>query len=318
MDKDLTEPDEKAELMDNIVRSLDYGDLDHKWMARNYLDKHKRKFTTRRREKQSTDPTASPADLLFHEILDSVSRSSFEYYDKHRKYITSDPSLDAITTLCSAPEQMYDVSSYDSEVFRLSRIFNEIISSTRKLHKCYDCGTNARAIFLKLLTIHRGAPFIAHDEQVRMADEYVVTHSRVKEKLDECHRILRDTQSDMAVIMSLGLQDFGHVWVVEKRFLNPTVSEGTGVRYHHYQSSFKSHLILDFVERMDYGADPYRSLDLDTFFSDLTHLLTKVEAWNDDDVRLFCKLFAFRPVNDITKPDPGFSFTYVVYNAHKP
>jgi hypothetical protein len=121
---------------------------------------------------------------------------------------------------------------------------------------------------------------------------------------------MHDMKADTVFIMSLAIQSFGHVWVIEKRF---QPAPGINHRYHHYQTSLRSHLLLDFIESKDYGRDLHQSLDTDRFFSDLVYILTKQEAWIDSDYRLFAKMFAFLPVSEVLKPSPGFSYTWITY-----
>lgn len=272
--------------MDKIQKSIEYGALDHKWLARDML---------------SNDKGILNMDLY------KIATSAFDYYRNYKHVLETDPSIKAITELCSMNELETDVTVVDNQVFHLSHVFNQIIESTRAMHKCYDCGTNARAIFLKLIEAHRGNKYITHEEQQRMKDEYLVTRKRVKDKLLEAKSILEDSRTDMVMIMSLAIQDFGHVWVIDKRVT------GTKCRYHHYQSCFRSHLLLDFIEHMDYGRYPDQSLNLDQFFSDLNKLLCKNKSWTDNDYRLFAKLFAFLPVKPIDVPKPGFSYTWIEY-----
>jgi hypothetical protein len=278
-----------------IKRSLDHGALDHKWIARNHLH----------------NPGYSAGTLSIpKKELHRMATSAFDYYDKYRHVFQADPSLDAITNMCSTTEHKTDVNKEDDVVFHLSNVFNQIIESSRKLHQCYDCGTNARAIFLKLIETHRGISHISHREQQRMKKEYLVKRRNLKSEIQKCHRMLREAKSDTVCIMSLAIQSFGHVWVIEK------IHGGTGAqraRYHHYQTCLRSHLLLDFLEHKDYGRNPQNSLDLEEFFGDLTSILTKRGKWNDDDYKLFAKLFAFLPVSEVSKPLPGFSCTWITY-----
>lgn len=281
-------------IMQDIAKSLEYNALDHKWIARNYLKEH---------------PTYLRDDPNFHAYLSNISNSSFDYYEKYNKTLNSDTSIRAITGFCTDDELASDVQIRDSKVVHLANVFNNIISSTRKVHKCYDCGTNARAMFLKLIETHRGVNYISAEEQRQMKREYRVTHTQVAEELEKCYRRMLTVESDTIFIMSLSIQSFGHVWVIEKRF----IGKSRRPRYHHYQSSLRSHLVLDFIEREDYGRNLQQSLNIHRFFADLKRILSLKTAWNDSDYRLFTKLFAFHPVSRVTKPDPGFCFTSITY-----
>lgn len=277
---------------DRIKKSIDYGALDHKWLIRNYLW-----------EKGQGELTEEDQKWYQHAV------SPFNYVLEHYKVFQEDDSLRTVTGLCSNEVLTLHTEHGDSQVFHLSNVFNQIIESTRGLHKCYDCGTNARAMFLKLIETHRGVPFVTHNEQVRMKREYQVTNDQAKvaQQMKECLDRLLTVQQDTVFIMSLAIQKFGHVWIIEKRFIQ-------GVpRYHHYQTSLRSHLLLDFIEAKDYGRDPHQSLDVVRFFDDLKSILSNTRPWQEEDYRLFAKMFAFIPVSQVTEPKPGFSFTSVTY-----
>ena len=295
---------EKTALLDSITLSFEYNTLDYKWVVRDYLYRHNINLPN--------DNISDP----FYYMLISMARSSFDYFYKYHDVITSDSSLKAITQLCSKEALIYHVTENDEEVFHLSRVFNQIVESTRRLHKCYDCGTNARAIFIKLIETHRGKSYISFDEQVRMKEEYIPRIDTALELIEKCYRTIKNATADSVYIMSMGIQDFGHVFIIEKRFIKdvhlPNTVAATA-RYHHYQSCFKSHLVIDFIEKKDYGRDLQQSLDIEKFFGDYSRLMSKTTIWNDDDTRLFCDLFAFKPVYPVIKPNTSFTFTYIIY-----
>lgn len=285
------------QLLRQIKHCLDYDSLDYKWLVREYLLSHPLIEGAVR-----PDPP-----LALREVLKSLANSSFLYLEEHRRALEADPSLGAIIQLCTDKELETDILGTDEEVFHLSRVFNQIVGSDRKLHKCYDCGTNARAMFLKLIGVHRGELLLTPEEQTLMRLEYRVTYKRVREAIDDCRRRLEDASSNTIAIMSIGIQDFGHVWILEKCF------KPKGPIYRHYQSSFRSHLVLDFVEHRNYGVPGEGSIDIDAFFGDLHRIMSVKTAWDDETLRLFTKVFAFLPVSKVTNPNPGFCFTTIVY-----
>jgi hypothetical protein len=236
----------------------------------------------------------------------NIALSSFRYYYVHYDNITKDASLNAVTTLCTSSLNSVDVDSNDSEVFYLSHRFNKLVKSNRKLLKCYDCGTNARAVFLKLIETGRGNRKITAQEQERMSREYVVHKVNPIKYLKEClSKLMKDDGKNMVCIMSVSIDDFGHVWVLEKKYINGKV------RLHHYQSALGSHMVIDFIESMDYGADPMKSLNIESFGDKLTELLSVTEPWKDEHYRIFAELFAFMPVSPVNNPSPGFSWTWI-------
>lgn len=298
--------------MDRILNSLEYDTLDYKWLSRDILNKSgwtldqiKQVSDTETPSQPKPSGTEIPPESF---MLLKMATSSFKYYFTHMKNIQADPSLRAVTELCSSTLAALDVEVTDEQVFHLSNVFNQIIKSGRKLLKCYDCGTNARAIFLKLIQTHRSSKSISYDEQKRMIREYRVNYDDPVKTINSCKVHIKQAQQDTVYIMSVSVQDFGHVWVLEKRMISGRF------RVRHYQSSLRSHLVIDFIEAMDYGADPLKSLDIDYFFDNLAHLMSiNNRAWTDQEHRTFASLFGFLTNDKITKPHPGFCFTWVRY-----
>ena len=236
----------------------------------------------------------------------------FKYYYKFRKNIDGDRSLRAIAQLCGAQVAALDHQYMDQHVFHLSRVFNSLIRSKRKLHKCYDCGTNARAAFIRLTQVARGLGedevALTPAEQKRISGEYWLNVTNPVQEAKRALAELKAAPADCVFLMSVGVQDFGHVWVIEKRFF------GGQPRYHHYQSALRSHLLLDFLHKMDYGRNPMKSLNVDKFFADMIRILSiNDRAWTQAEHNMFANLFAFLPGFRVTKPRPGFCFTHVTY-----
>jgi hypothetical protein len=271
-------------IADKIARSIEYGALDHKWLARKQLDE---------------DPDNA--------TLIEIATSAFHYYSRYRDVLSADRSIRALTELCSDETHAYDIDGYDQQVYHLSNVFNQIIKSNRRLFRCYDCGTNARAMFLKLVQAHRGISYITHDEQQRMSREYIVTYDDPAGHVMRCYREMLQISVDSVFIMSIAIQDFGHVWIIEKRKV------GNKFRYHQYQTCLNSYLLMDYIEQKDYGGNISQSMDLESFYSDLSTIMERKVAWAEAEYRLFAKLFSFLPISKIVSPDPGFSYTYVSY-----
>ena len=274
--------------------------LTHKWEARDKLRRH---GVTLENLEAQTDPKIVEA------INDAVS--AFIYCDKYRKNIDSDRSLKAISDLCSSALGSTDPEYRDNNVFHLSHTFNAIIASKRNLLKCYDCGTNARAAFLRLVQVARNIPIdrvpLSKKEQKRMSEEYWLNVTTPLEEVKRCYQLLTTIDKDTVFIMSVGVQDFGHIWIVEKRFINGKP------RYHHYQSALRSHMLIDFLEATDYPRLPSKSLDVDEFMTNVGYLMCiKGRAWTQEENELFETLFGFLPF-PITNPRPGFCFTHVTY-----
>jgi len=284
--------------MDKIQRSIDYNALDHKWLSRRDIS----------REKYTLDEInriieEQPEHYLY-KLLD-MATSAFKYYNMYCHPLKNDISLAAVTSLCTDSILKFDLNAQDDEVFHLSNVFNLIIDSNRGLLKCYDCGTNARAVFLKLINVHRGNSLLTHNEQQRMKREYLVNITDPQSVARKCKRKLINMTHDAVFIMSVTIQDFGHVWIIEKRWINGQP------RYHHYQSCLNSHLLIDFIERMDYGRNPMDSMNIELFMDKVKYLLDIKTSWTDNNYRTFADLFAFLPVNDVDNPKPGFCYTWI-------
>ena len=286
--------------MDTVLNSFEYSALDHKWAARSYLKI--KGWTPSQLFGQTVRQEPIPDDEL---LMITIALSAFQYYYLHYDNITQDPSLAAITTLCSSSNQTMEIEAKDPQVTYLSKVFNQMVKSTRKLLQCYDCGTNARALFLKLVETGRGCRDLSQEEMDRMEKEYSLNKTDPLTPMQECfQKLKKNTGEHLVCILSVGFQDFGHVWIIEKKYFNDKP------RFHHYQSALHSHMLIDFIEAMDYGANPMKSLDIDEFFLKLEYLLSHTQEWNEQEKRIFIELFAFVPFA-VTNPEPGFCWTWV-------
>lgn len=278
--------------------------LTHKWESRDLLHR----LGVELNDIANINNSQEVQDLL------KISMSAFKYYNKYRDNIESDRSLKAVCSMCTGSMAQIDPLHVDKHVFHLSRVFNAATKSKRKLHKCYDCGTNARAVFIRLIQAARNLPAenigLTPNEQKRISEEYWLNVTTPLEEIEQCLKFMLDMPQDAVFIMSVGVQDFGHVWIIEKRFFNGKP------RFHQYQSALRSHLLIDFVEREDYGRNPMKSLNITEFMAKIYVLMQITDRpWTDEEHELFADLFAFLPSYKVTKPRPGFCYTYVVYWA---
>jgi hypothetical protein len=285
--------------METLIKSFEYSSLDHKWAARSYLKI--KGWSPSQLFGETVRENEIPDDEL---LMISIALSAFKYYYQHYDNLTQDPSLAAVTTLCSSSTQTMELQAKDPQVTYLSGVFNKMVNSNRKLLQCYDCGTNARALFLKLIEVGRGCKDLSDEEIARMKIEYSLNKTDPLTPMRKILAKLKKTKEHIVSIMSVGFSDFGHVWVIEKKYFD-------GVpRYHHYQSALHSHMLIDFVEAMDYGANPMKSLDIDEFFLKLEYLLGFTEQWTEKEQRIFVELFAFCPT-PVVNPEPGFCGTWI-------
>jgi len=320
-------------LDERIALCLAYKSLDYKWIIRNYLTNCNPEIM---KNLKSTDyridpyiksgtsgikcgKTKMPEGTLFQ-----IANSTFLYYDKWKNSVfAKDVSLKAVSDMCNNRDLMLNVVKQDDTLYFLSRVFNQLTGSTRGLYKCYDCGTNARAMFLKLIQAHRGEKslFLTIEEQTRMRNEYMANPVGTFDSMEgssdgikpnaiveQCYSMFKNSKQSCVGIMSLGLDNFGHVWVIEK-----LCREGQPPRYHQYQSCFRSHMVLDFLEYKDYGGKPEQSMDITDFFNKLKYLFAYSGPWTNKEYAIFSELFAFLPVFPIKEGNPSFSFTSITY-----
>lgn len=283
-------------LLVRLGSSLRYNTLDYKHITREFL------------ANLDNDPILR--EQITEEIKDfllPLATSGFDYYARNRHIFETDLSLKTVTSLCSFKELMLDVKAEDKTVYFLSHLFNQIIHSNRGLYECYDCGTNARAMFLHLVEAHRGKLYISPEEQIRMQKMYSPNSSTPVQEAEKCHNYLATVKKDTVFICSIGLGESGHVWIFEKRFFN------SKARYHMYQSCLNSHLVLDYIESRGYADNLDRSMDIEQFFDDFYIILGHSDAWTEQIKNLFGNLFAFLPGYEVGPHENSFCWTYITY-----
>lgn len=284
-------------LVPKLKKSFKYKTLDYKYIARDFLS-----------ELDRDQRLAAEIDTNIRDFLLPLASSSFDYYKRHFEVFQKDKSLKAVTSLCNCEQLLLNVSAEDKTVRFLSHLFNQVIHSSRGLLRCYDCGTNARAMFFELIRAHRGQLYVSPQEQMKIQELYLPNPDAVNE-VSRFHRFATTVQSDTVFICSLGLGDSGHVWVIEKRFIGPNRK----VRYHMYQSCLNSHLVLDFIEHCDYAKKPCQSMDIDAFCSDLQKIMGHRGPWTESIKKLFAKRFLFLPANEVTDPSNTYCWAYLTY-----
>jgi hypothetical protein len=323
-------------LNQRIALCIKYASLDYKWIIRNYLSNCSRKLPKNdpRVDRSLTTRTKGiycpPNRLSEREdaLLFQLANSTFDYLAKWQKTFSQEESLGAITEMCANNDLKLNVLKQDDQLYFLSRVFNKMAGSTRGLYKCYDCGTNARAMFLRLIKKHRDNDrhlFLSLDEQKRLRSEYLSYDDRKPSAVaKKCLDDLLKCPTSGVFILSLGFDNFGHVWIIEK-----IVRRGLPDRYQQYQSCFRSHMVLDFLAYKNYGEFPHQSIGditdsrkstqlaimkgVTSFFTDLIHLFDLKGPWTNKDYAIFSKLFAFLPVYPIKEGRPSFSYTSVIY-----
>ncbi len=109
----------------------------------------------------------------------------------------------------------------------------------------------------------------------------------------------------------MGFGSFGHVWVIEKKYLFNHKTGKKEWRYLILQSALSSHLLIDFIEMMDYANNQF-NVDIHSYFKVLYELLAFKGHWTDKEVNMNIGLFAFKPVKseEVYVDKPGFCYTY--------
>src|SRR5690349_13191048 len=120
-----------------------------------------------------------------------------------------------LTTPSSNAVERYKQQQY---LYTLGEIFNLIVDSDRQIiPNFYDCGTNARAMFLSLIMLNRANLDLTDVELQRIKEQYNSNWTLdYKEKLGNVETILREMKPGV-IIMSIRFwlndtDQFGHVW----------------------------------------------------------------------------------------------------------
>ena len=270
-------------LLKKIVFDINHGLLGYKWEIRKYLSIH-------------------PNNSL-NIALDALANSSFKQ-TKNISNNNDDITTKAVMSLCSDPVMVKNgVDGEDSEVKKMSTMFNKMINSKRKLHKCYDCGTLARAMFLKIIQDHKNKKhFITRNDWINIKRTYV---PRIpSESLGQWFEKLTKTNEDLVMICSLGFNKFGHVFIIEKKW---SINDGEFI-YRIFQSAYKNYLVLDYLEFSNGNFNPYE------LGRDLTKLLTR-HKWTTTTRMIFWKWFCFDPKVKIEESDvTKFCYACVTLN----
>lgn len=233
------------------------------------------------------------------------------------------------------------------ELLSLAELFNIIVDSDRKLIlDFYDCGTNARAIFLYLIKAHRGNLDLSIEELNRMYDQYRAWPTNMM-ALQSAKETLKTMKPGVMILsIRFWLDDkhqFGHVWIFEKlevsgnqRFLEKSeISGNQGFleklpvsgnqrflekpfnfskfskfnksRINIYQSALDQYMTMDYYR--EYG----HQIDAQKMLNKVAKLL-KIQKWSSNASNLFADIFKFtHGVQMGTKIRPEFFYTYVEY-----
>ena len=251
----------------NLNKSLEY-----KWYCRNI------------------DPKTIK-DKELRAMVKRSSLSSFDYYNKHVDAIINDKSLAIVCDICKCQNTALTTTCVDHSVTELGHYFNEIAGSARGVKMCYDCGTVARAMFMNMINGYRGA--LTPKEKKYIKSNYNPHRASPGAVLEEFYCTIKRLKKHSVFIMSVGLDDFGHVWIFEK-----VVDFMGRHKVIMYQSSLNSFLLMDYIEYKDM-ANKKDGINIDEFYQDMKHLIAR-KNWSDYENKLFCKWFQFMPTSYVT------------------
>ena len=262
--------------------------------------------------------------------LFSICISNFNYIYENAGGI--DRSIGAILAICNNKKLGFDVDNEDDVLTKLSRKFNDIFLSGRNIYKCYDCGTVARGIFYALLNEYRGSISVTKDEIHRMTTEYTLDYKSPTDQINDMRKNLKsDSHKNSLTIVSLQLGDhFGHTFVIERTNMNQTggkskiraklmnkmksgkvgtktikggnfigntnldLMRSSSEKIRMYQGSFRSYLLSDYIEYMDYLRGKNWTFDVDKFADDMIKIMI-TPKWVQEDLDNFLHWYNFKP-----------------------
>lgn len=236
-----------------------------------------------------------------------IAGAGHTWYFANLDKITKHKNIRAILSLCTGETKKYGHVS-DDLVILLSKTFNKTIASERNIIDCYDCGTVARAVFLTLIHLNRGALFLTTKEITRMKQMYALRKDSLP-IIKECYNFLIDQDiPDCVLICSINLNLSGHVFILEKNVIN------NKAKYHIYQTCLNAYTLLDYIEQQDY-INNEKSINITVFFDSLIKLF-KSRYWGDNENLIFTELFSYLPNHVINQTSGAFEFswTYVIYS----
>ena len=230
-------------------------------------------------------------DAGLKKMIKQSSLSSFDYYNKYVDTINRDKSLAIVCAICNCQNTALTTSCVDHSVTELGHYFNDVAGSARGVKMCYDCGTVARAMFLNLINSYRGD--LTLKEKKNIKSMYNPNRAAPVVVLEEFYCAIKRIKEHSVFIMSMGLDDFGHVWILEK-----VVDMMGRHKVLMYQSSLNSYLLMDYIEYKDM-ANKKEGINIDEFYQDMKHLIAR-KNWSDYENRLFSKWFQFMPTSYVT------------------
>jgi hypothetical protein len=236
-----------------------------------------------------------------------IANSGHAWFFANATAISKTRNLSMLLSLCDGTIKQNGHAS-DELVILLGKIFNNTVISKRSVIDCYDCGTVARAVFLSLIHLNRGAVELRAFEVERLRKIYnTKSPNNVSQNVIACKKFIMSQPNDCVLICSINLDISGHVFILEKTIVNNVP------KYHIYQACLNGFTLLDYIEQQDYINE--KSINIAIFFDNLLRLMQCVH-WKHEENIIFTELFSYLPNHDIKKPKNDFDFmwSYIIYS----
>ena len=234
---------------------------------------------------------SSVNDSRLREIFNGIKISSFNYYNDNINAIINNKSLSIVCKICNCGDTALTTKCTDYSIKDLGKHFNKIANSGRGVLMCYDCGSTARAIFLNLIYEYRGV--LTEIEKKRIRTLYNPERLLPIDALNEFYSVIKVIKEHCVFILSIGMDDFGHVLVMEK-----TIDDAGKERYIIYQSALNSYLTMDYIEYKNLALEK-SGIKIEEFYRDMNYLI-KTFNWTEKENVLFSKWFQFLPTSNVT------------------
>lgn len=267
-----------------LILDIEKGTLARFWFVRDFLASNRNKLTEHANELKV--------------MLDNMSR--------REQIHTSDPVIESIYVLCNCEGNgcystwYINVDYRDELVVFLANKFNKIIGSQRELFMCYDCGTVARAMFMKLIDDFRGIETLTKQEI-----ENIKSYKSDKGSISNWYNDVTTkcpAGKRMIMMASIGIGNVGHVWILD--IIGNNNNSNLKVRI--FQSAKWAYTLTDYIKTeypkngcyIDFDkfyADIYRINEMTSDFTETTDIIAKwfkfkfnVESFGERRKLLYC------------------------------
>ena len=265
---------------------IDAGTLSRFWIVRNYLSTH-------------TFDTDVGKEL--EGMLTTIA--------KREEIETDDPVIKSVYVLCNCEgtgcyTSWYKDTDYKDElVLYFANKFNQITGSKRKLFKCYDCGTVARAMFMKLIDDFRGFETLTGEEI-----EKIQNYKYNSMKLHTWYNLITEgcpSGKRLLTITSQGFGGVGHVWLMDVTGKKSTNNHKVRI----FQSAKWAYTLADFIKTQCPLGDCF--IDFEEFYHEI-YAINNFNLKTADIIDFIAKWFKFKFKLSEFKPKRQFLYCDVV------